>query len=328
MHFLYSVQTRSPTPESAQNEEVIEQLSDRSEYLEANNHIQGDDDAAINEQNAASNRILNFNNNLYNMQGVQITCLNCSKVHDSGYCMYPFYWVPCCRCIVFSLDGSGHMMPCGEVNTISPFRDIILSQPLIAMYTMRLSKRLGDMLFLNRESGRFELFENKQRLTNSYIEGLFMFKSTENYNVLSYGASTFTRFSVVIAVLSNGYWRARFRVVTSNIHGLLVFKLRNTIPIQNGRVILPDEFKKNTVLVLGIKPSSYAVKVEFRVFANTGRSSNYSGCVVWQNNGRLGESNNIDDIIDGETPKPKRLFNSQLYREQPMALAPLRERDI
>lgn len=266
-------------------------------------------------------RMVKFNQNLYLMAGFPVRCLNCSTVHHTGYCEFPSYWLLCYRCLVISLDGSGHSNPCAPVNTISGLRTDIFAQPLFEIYKIRIGHRAGDMFYLNSLSGQFEQFENHQKLSSAHTEGLFSFKSVEHHQILSYDASSFYRFSIVIAVFSGGQWRARFRVVTSTIHGLLVFKLRSTIAMQNGQVVFPDEFKSNTTLVLGIKPKTFAVKLDFRVHAGIGRSPYYTGSAVWQSDVSV-----IDDSINGETPKVVRFFDRQLYREPPQSLMPLRDR--
>lgn len=237
----------------------------------------------------------------------------------------PLYYLRCYRCLVISHDGSGHTSPCMPINTISKIRSDIYMKSLHRMVQLRLKRSHCDMHYLNMVSGRFESLSDIQSLFCPAVDGIFAIKTSEDYSLISYRASTFMRFSIAIAVLINGSWRLRFRIVTSAVHGLLVFKMRSTLVLSNGRFALPNEFKLNTVLILGIKPKKSSFEVNFRVFANdVGQIDpvNFNG---YYGNATWGElESHIDTNIDGEKPKSKIKFDNRLYEARQEPVMPFR----
>lgn len=185
------------------------------------------------------------------------------------------------------------------------------------MFKLRLN-RCNDVSFLSAD-GQFKPFDENSTLLAAKTNGLFMFHQTNNYHVLTYEASVFNRFAVLIAVQIRGCWRLRFRVVPTTVNGLLVFKLASTMQMQNGRYRLTPEYSLNTALVIGLKSRSDTIKLDFRVHANTDGNIdyvNFNGYVssaIFQN--MVGKGNaHIDDALDGETRKPKRKFDQRLYK--------------
>lgn len=181
-------------------------------------------------------------------------------------CTVPMLYLRCYRCLVISHDGSGHTSPCMPKYTISGLRTDIYAKPIYQMFQFRVKKSDGVVHYLNIDSGRFEVLDGQSLLCPA-TDGILDSFSGEKYLRLTYSACAFKRFSIVIAVLMNGCWRLRYRIVPSAVHGILVFKMRSTLHFTNGRVILPDDFKLNTILVVGIKPSG-SFKINFRIFAN------------------------------------------------------------
>lgn len=139
------------------------------------------------------------------------------------------------------------------------------------------------------------------------------------FNLLSYTASSFKRFSFVIAILdAKGYWRLRYRCVISSTNGLLVFKLRSTLQIQNGTMVVPPQYQFNSVILLGIKPSLDTFKIGFKIFANQDGNiddehfNGYYSFATWKRQDGGRDQLLVDEKIDAETKKPKRKFNQKI----------------
>lgn len=276
-----------------------------------------------------------FHQRLYASAVNQTACFNCGKIH-STCCEFPIYFSRCYRCLVISFDGSGHTSPCAPVNTISGIRSDIFVKTPLPLLKLRLKRSESTIHYLNLEDGRFKQFTDGKMLLVSATDGLFSFKESDNYNILSYDASSIKRMSFIVAVLSgNGYWRLRYRCVLTTIHGLLLFKLRSTLQMQNGRFILPPEYKSNTTFVLGIKPEAFSVKMDFRIFANENGIidqrifNGYTSSATWVAASETDqECVHIDDAIDGEKVKVKRLFDHRLKEAHPQAVASFRSQRL
>lgn len=63
-------------------------------------------------------------------------------------------------------------------------------------------------------------------------------------------------------------WRLRLRAVLTPNSGLLVFKITKTLPIENGHILIPPEFRLNTIALFGMKPTDRNFYAEVRVHAN------------------------------------------------------------
>lgn len=152
---------------------------------------------------------------------------------------------------------------------------------------------------------------------------------TPNYGVLSYEASRYRRFSIIIAVLYNSQWRLRFRLVPTAVDGLLAFKMFSTLNSQNQRFVLPSEYQINTVLVIGIKPTSRSFKLDLRIYANKDgfidphNFDGMNGSVKWVPGAGRGEFF-IDEETDAEKPTKRKYFKKQLYEERLTSIMPFR----
>lgn len=150
----------------------------------------------------------------------------------------------------------------------------------------------------------------------------------KDYRYISYDAASFKRLSFIVAVLDrNGYWRLRFRAVVTQTHGLLLFKLRSTLQKENGGFILPNEYRLNTVIILGLKPSANSLTMAFRIFANSNGLidqhdfNGYTANASWTAGvGGRRDVLDIDDAIDAETSKQTRYFDKRIHEEAPPSL--------
>lgn len=194
-------------------------------------------------------------------------CFNCSGNHTTKHCLWPFYNRNCRRCLVVSLNGFGHVPPCSDQNTTSLFQSNISVLPLHEIFKFRLERQNGELLIFNYENFEFE--ESFDLLFSQAVNGIFSFKSSDNFTLASFTSPMFSRFAFMIAVLHNNKWRLRYRVVTTNKHGLLVFPLHSTM-LNNGnnRFSIPSIDRKNNVAIFGIKPhcSDTETEIEFKAF--------------------------------------------------------------
>lgn len=273
------------------------------------------------------NNEVRYNSSLYPLDARLAACYNCGNVH-SIICPFPTYYQRCHRCLVISLDGSGHTAPCAQINTISGTRADIFAKKSVPLLKLRLSKQDASLHFLNTDIGQFEEMTNGQQLICSATDGYISMSEANDYRYISYNAASFKRMSFIVAVLDrNGYWRLRFRAVVTQTHGLLLFKLRSTLQKENGGFILPNEYRLNTVIILGLKPSANSLTMAFRIFANSNglidqRDFNgYTANASWTAGvGGRRDVLDIDDAIDAETSKQTRYFDKRIHEEAPPSL--------
>lgn len=251
-------------------------------------------------------------------------CFNCGTFHSTANCEFPSFVIRCPRCLVYSFNGSGHAAPCAPINTVSMLRSDIQAKLLLPMFQIRIPI-IDGMHFLNMKNGQFEELVDGQTFLSPATDGLFAHKINQNYQVLSYGAVSFRRFSLVICVFTDGYWRMRFRAVPTDIHGLLLFKMATKFSAQNTGISLGSDHQ-NTVLFVGIKPKADDVKIGFRIFASPNSDMNpYIKSATWQNSGPdLSGIYTIDDELDGNRKQSKKSFNPMLYQQRQKPLMPFR----
>lgn len=239
-------------------------------------------------------------------------CFNCGDLHSDGDCDIPTYLIPCPRCWIVSFDRTGHRQPCTPTNTTSRFHSNIFGLMAAPMFKFRVRECEGDIFYMDPNSKVFEML-NAKNLLSSATCGVFAQKNVDGYHLVSYNANMYSRFSFLIAICVKGKWRVRFRGILTPCHGLLIFKLKY---LEN-----EDMFSlmiSNTVAVFGLKPHTDAMNVDFRVFARgrgDGLRNNdyYMGSLQWRCRDGYSDETFIDDILDGKTPKAKKLFKRNLY---------------
>lgn len=215
-------------------------------------------------------------------------CLNCMKNHLTESCELPSYVFPCSRCQVVSFDGKQHVSPCMPISRISSLRTNLFAKTTVPMFHMMFNKTEADVVFLDFASGQFQPFNQATKLIN-VMDGLFDSHDEDSHKVIEYKANYFARFSVLIAVYHKSCWRLRFRAITTNKDGLLIFKMRSTMNCTDGRLALPQTYLTNATAVFGLIPKSHEIRGNFRVFANgTGNIqyddsfNGYDGFIEWR----------------------------------------------
>lgn len=195
---------------------------------------------------------------------------------------------------------------------VSPLRDDILAKSPFLMFKLRVPT--ADGVFALTNDGHFEEFTE---LLSPTTDGLFSYKILQTYKVISYEAVSYNRFSLLIAIWSNGQWRLRFRVVPTTVHGVLIFKLSSKLQLQNGCIHMPDE--KNTVVIIGIKPETDEVKIDFQIHANNDEpnsSASFIKSVKYNDAGGQLGSFTIDPELDGNEQQERKRFARLLYDKQ------------
>lgn len=251
-----------------------------------------------------------------------LLCFNCGENHSIESCELPTYFWHCPRCLVVSFDGSNHSQPCLPINTISLTRINIISRETVPLFSLRFACAECSVVYMS-ENGRFE--ELPKTLLSPVVNCIINYEISTTYNFLTVSASSFSRFSVLIAIFQKGYWRSRFRCVLTNKHGLIVFKMTSTLHMENGRFILPNALQSNTVCVIGLKPKGNELSALVNVWANReGNPSDdvatfngYRGSISWSSTtslSRTTEISTISDSLDGNTKKEEVKYHERLHQ--------------
>lgn len=239
-------------------------------------------------------------------------CFNCGKLHFDVDCEFPEYFIRCPRCFIVSFSNTGHRVPCSPVNTATAFRANILGKITERMFQLRVKKADADLLVLEDED--FRMVHGSLKLLSSPTCGVFTHEELANEHVMSYEGNAFTRFTFLIAIFHDKKWRLRYRGIVSPIHGLLLLKLKKTMEFEG----IYSSKLNNTAAVYGLKPKNNAMNVDFRIFAtNNGHHlqnfNGYTGSIQWRCSDGHFDQSTVDDVIDGKTPKTKKLFHHTLY---------------
>lgn len=141
--------------------------------------------------------------------------------------------------------------------------------------------------------------------------------------MVTYKATRFARFSFLIAIKDDRLWRVRFRGVITPKHGLLIFKLRTTLQLVNGRLMLPATYAPNTTAVFGITPKADEVLSSVRVFANTTSRLQYGGAFKYRPF-LLEERRLLLHQLDAKNELEMKKFNHTLYHAQETPISDFR----
>lgn len=238
-------------------------------------------------------------------------CFNCGKLHSDGDCDIPTYFVRCPRCWIVSFDRTGHRLPCTPTNTTSRFQNNIFGRMALPLFTLRVRKLEADIFYMDSNKRTFEM-ANGKNLFSPATCGCFEQRDSENYHLISYSSTTYSRISFLIAICVENRWRLRFRGILTPVHGLLLFKLKNTVRDED----IFASLQENTVAVFGLKPKAAAMEIEFKVFANDKKGqlqNNYTGSAKWLCMDGFFDEILIEDALDGKTPKKEKWFDRNLY---------------
>lgn len=238
----------------------------------------------------------------------------------------PNLFIRCTRCLVYSFNGHHHTAPCAPINTISMRRHNILAKMCSPMFNMRTKSDKNQLFFLDH-TGRFNQMKNYSKLLSASTDGYFSFNSSEQFNWLNYSTSQFHRFSVIVAIYMNGFWRLRLHAKTTNKHGLLLFKMQKTLTKIENRFVLPSGYALDNVLLVGIKPTNInALKIDFKVYANqigTITKQPFDGIYRYAQYNEEFDCFDFDDGISHEV-----FFSKNIYTKPPVPLSTLHEQQL
>lgn len=239
-------------------------------------------------------------------------CFNCGSDHDISECNDSSHWIKCPRCLVSSMDGSGHSQSCRLKGTPSGIKSNIYALEPIEMFMMRVKNADDAVFILNKKTKAFEIVEENVTMLANCIDGIFMIGKSANGRVLiRFSATSMKRFSIEFAFLNENDWRYRFRAVITHQEGVLCFPMQRSVGKTGEKYVFPDE--NNTVLVLGIRSASENSLVGFRVLANSSGtliSDGYYGYVTWSKSMDLIE---ISPNLQSGGHKKSVRFSRQLY---------------
>lgn len=209
---------------------------------------------------------------------------------------------------------------------------MIMARETAPLFNIRLNSVECDAQYLSPD-GIFE--EIPHTLISSAASCILTTKSFE-YKFIEASTSYLTRFSFVIAVWQDNLWRLRFRGVITNKHGLLLFKEHSTLNMVDGRYVVPDAKKNNTIVIIGLKSKHNAMSILFNIFANSAGNptddvlnfNGYSGEITWRMMTEGGERKEVITIpksLDGYLKKEEVQYNRRIFYKKSTPLSSFQE---
>lgn len=207
-----------------------------------------------------------------------LMCSLCDGGHLTKNCSFPQEIVRCngCKLPIFDLEKHD----CDTNCIPKSFYTDIFAKEALTLFRFAYS---GDFYFLD-EKNEFHRLCHDQKLICGAIDGMFTVASIERHSSIFYDSIALKKFSFLFAILRNNTWQLWLRAVVSPSHGLQLFRLDHSF----GPIMLPPEFKLNTVAVFGIVPSPDAdrIQISFSVYADSvdcDIRTGYCGSVEWPN---------------------------------------------
>lgn len=214
----------------------------------------------------------------YFQMAAALVCQICGGTHETGMCGYPNFLHRCPRCLVISLDGTGHSTPCYPTHTVSSFRSDVYALSPTTLLAMRFPQ--GKVFSFDKANGQFIEVADDFKLLSAATEGMFYASKTDDgLRTIFYDAISIKRFSIMFAVRNKNRWRFRFRFrgLLSATDGFVLFPMRKTF-YNNGHLLqFPAEFSLNTVLIIGID----SLDENFKVYTKSG--NRYVGKATYSN---------------------------------------------
>lgn len=92
----------------------------------------------------------------------------------------PNLWIKCPRCLVSSMDGSGHSKSCRLQGTESGVRSNIYALKLLEMFMIRVKNQEDLLYILNKNTNAFEIVNDNLTISANSVDGIFSIgKSTD-----------------------------------------------------------------------------------------------------------------------------------------------------
>lgn len=252
-------------------------------------------------------------------------CYNCGMNHELSECTFPLYSVPCTHCLVVSVNGTNHTSSCMPTNKISAIRSNLLAEKAITLFKMGYDPNDVQTFYLHNEI--FVEITPTTKLLSAPTESILSVQAaSDKEQCIVMQQTSFKRCGILFAIMDKkGIWRIRFRGVVTPKHGLIIFKVSQTMSIVNGKVSVPNDFG-NTIAIIGIKtqPTIENFYLKFQVHANSSgfigkkRFNGYTGFIAID----LLKYGEVEDV-DKELLQPRRVkkFQIDLYKPEPTPLS-------
>lgn len=135
------------------------------------------------------------------------------------------------------------------------------------VFRVRLADPSYVVKVLNNETKEFMDVYPGLTMHNDII-GIFSFKSTvSGASLMTFGATSIKRFSIVFAMFYRNAWRIRLRLVVTQKNGIIGLPLTKIIYSDHGKIEIPMEYRKNTALMVRIFSKYQDISIDLRVFA-------------------------------------------------------------
>lgn len=250
-------------------------------------------------------------------------CHNCGRAHDISVCDWPYYAKSCSNCLVTSINASGHSNPCNPINRISPLRSAILSINALSIFELVFTKDevVGHLLV----NGQFTQMNEQMKLISTPAQSVVTISDQNGKRHIALKQNKIRRCCVLIAIKDKSQiWRLRFRAVVTKRDGLLVFPLQKTFVAVNNKFEIPEEYRLNTIAVIGFEPLQACFYALFNVFT-TDPYSDYNHVYIGVDVSRNRDVTEIANIL-----KPcnalDRTFDLTLYQVEPQPLGSFLDR--
>lgn len=244
-------------------------------------------------------------------------CVNCGSVnHKTDGCPNPSYLSKCSRCLIVSLNGGDHGLPCTRIHTEYGLKKSIMALEASSVFQIRFTNASDSLYILNGAKNSMELIEPDAfpQYLSTETDGIFTTYVDQDERVIDYDAVVFKRFSILFAFFDAGNWYFRCRGVVTSTHGFICFPVRKVFQNHRDKFFLPQEFSSNTALVIGVSSILPSTKLQVKVFANPSGELNdgndcYIGSLEWY---KETQSIKISENMTHDNA-PELKFDSVLY---------------
>lgn len=195
-------------------------------------------------------------------------CLLCDGIHKTNQCLYPRNVRRCRSCTAMVFGNEPHTCSPNATSQVQYYRTVTLAstpEPVFKLRVLNIDDSNGaEIHFLNPVDNKFCQFFKTTSVLSPATSGIFTMHESGKHLTLHYEATKFNNFSFYIALLSYNRPTIELRAVITRQHGLVLVKANMVLNSINGNISIPEKYRLSTTLVMGLKPRSKNLQLQFK----------------------------------------------------------------
>lgn len=221
-------------------------------------------------------------------------CLFCDGIHNTNQCLYPMTVRRCTECAAMIFCHESHTCRLNTALKPKYYRTETLASTPNSIFKVRVLNmddiNGAEIFYYNPLNEQFDQFFKTTPILSPATGGIFTMQEGEKHLTLHYEATKFVKFSFYIALLSYNGPLVALRAVITREHGVVLLRSNMDMHRANGKLSIPKPYRFNTSFIMGLKPRSKVLQLQFKTGDAMPMAANWKMNAGWT----------IDQHLDGE----------------------------